>query len=79
MACVLMGIIFGEVEYSLPKEHCRFISSLSPARHFISDAGSLRSLPHRYKSLGHCLLGKLLETLKPAMLFAGVGERQRER
>lgn len=67
------------MEYSLPKEHCRFISSLNPACHCISEAGSLGSLPHCDKSPEHCLLGKLSETVKTAMLFPGAAERKRER
>lgn len=44
------------MEYSLPKQHYRFISSLNPACRFVSEAGSGGSLPH-------CVLGKLSETL----------------
>ncbi len=68
------------MEYSLPKEHRRFISSLNAACRFISEAGSPSgSLPRCDKSLGRCLLGKLSETLKTALLFTGAGGTQRER
>ena len=62
----------------LPKEHYGFISSLSPACCFISEAGSPGPLPHRDKSLEHCLPGKPSETLKNAKLCTCAGDRERE-
>lgn len=67
------------MQYSLPKEYYRFISRLNPACRFISEAGSPVSLPHYDKSLEHCLLGKLSETLKTAMVCTCAEEAKTER